>query len=152
MKNFCTKSLKSALLFVILMLVFAGCGKKKNEAPMPDIIVENHIIDSVVFKEETGSVPVEITFVNLSGIDIGMLSMIDPATHEQLNIAGIEDQTSLTIGANWPKAEEKLNWALYNMKGELCIEGASELTGIKESATIVFSGEGNVTNIDVQIY
>ena len=68
-----------------------------------------------------------------------------------MNVAPVDNNSSIEVGANWPKEETKIYWALYNKDGELCIEGNSDITGIKESATIVLSGDGNVTDIDVQV-
>ena len=133
---------------LILLLSLAGCEKKEE---VRDINIENHYEEDLALIKSENSIPVKFVFVNVSGIDIGMLSIIDPSSKEQMNVAPVYNNSSIEVGANWPKEETKIYWALYNKDGELCIEGNSDITGIKESATIVLSGDGNVTDIDVQV-
>ena len=133
---------------LILLLSLAGCEKKEE---VRDINIENHYEEELALIKSENSIPVKFAFVNVSGIDIGMLSIIDPSSKEQMNVAPVDNNSSIEVGANWPKEETKIYWALYNKDGELCIEGNSDITGIKESATIVLSGDGNVTDIDVQV-
>ena len=133
---------------LILLLSLAGCEKKEE---VRDINIENHYEEDLALIKCENSIPVKFVFVNVSGIDIGMLSIIDPSSKEQMNVAPVDNNSSIEVGANWPKEETKIYWALYNKDGELCIEGNSDITGIKESATIVLSGDGNVTDIDVQV-
>ena len=130
---------------LILLLSLAGCEEVR------DINIENHYEEDLALIKSENSIPVKFVFVNVSGIDIGMLSIIDPSSKEQMNVAPVDNNSSIEVGANWPKEETKIYWALYNKDGELCIEGNSDITGIKESATIVLSGDGNVTDIDVQV-
>ena len=133
---------------LILLLSLAGCEKKEE---VRDINIENHYEEDLALIKSENSIPVKFVFVNVSGIDIGMLSIIDPSSKEQMNVAPVDNNSSIEVGANWPKEETKIYWALYNKDGELCIEGNSDITGIKEAATIVLSGDGNVTDIDVQV-
>ena len=133
---------------LILLLSLAGCEKREE---VRDINIENHYEEDLALIKSENSIPVKFVFVNVSGIDIGMLSIIDPSSKEQMNVAPVDNNSSIEVGANWPKEETKIYWALYNKDGELCIEGNSDITGIKESATIVLSGDGNVTDIDVQV-
>ena len=133
---------------LILLLSLEGCEKKEE---VRDINIENHYEEDLALIKSENSIPVKFVFVNVSGIDIGMLSIIDPSSKEQMNVAPVDNNSSIEVGANWPKEETKIYWALYNKDGELCIEGNSDITGIKESATIVLSGDGNVTDIDVQV-
>ena len=133
---------------LILLLSLAGCEKKEE---VRDINIENHYEEDLALIKSENSIPVKFVFVNVSGIDIGMLSIIDPSSKEQMNVAPVDNNSSIEVGANWPKEETKIYWALYNKDGELCIEGNSDITGIKESATIVLSGDRNVTDIDVQV-
>ena len=133
---------------LILLLSLAGCEKEEE---VRDINIENHYEEDLALIKSENSIPVKFVFVNVSGIDIGMLSIIDPSSKEQMDVAPVDNNSSIEVGANWPKEETKIYWALYNKDGELCIEGNSDITGIKESATIVLSGDGNVTDIDVQV-
>ena len=138
------------VIFTLLILLLSLAGCEKNEE-VRDINIENHYEEDLALIKSENSIPVKFVFVNVSGIDIGMLSIIDPSSKEQMNVAPVDNNSSIEVGANWPKEETKIFWALYNKDGELCIEGNSDITGIKESATIVLSGDGNVTDIDVQV-
>ena len=138
------------VIFSLLILLLSLAGCEKNEE-VRDINIENHYEEDLALIKSENSIPVKFVFVNVSGIDIGMLSIIDPSSKEQMNVAPVDNNSSIEVGANWPKEETKIYWALYNKDGELCIEGNSDITGIKESATIVLSGDGNVTDIDVQV-
>ena len=138
------------VMFTLLILLLSLAGCEKNEE-VRDINIENHYEEDLALIKSENSIPVKFVFVNVSGIDIGMLSIIDPSSKEQMNVAPVDNNSSIEVGANWPKEETKIYWALYNKDGELCIEGNSDITGIKESATIVLSGDGNVTDIDVQV-
>ena len=138
------------VIFTLLILLLSLAGCEKNEE-VRDINIENHYEEDLALIKSENSIPVKFVFVNVSGIDIGMLSIIDPSSKEQMNVAPVDNNSSIEAGANWPKEETKIYWALYNKDGELCIEGNSDITGIKESATIVLSGDGNVTDIDVQV-
>ena len=138
------------VIFTLLILLLSLAGCEKNEE-VRDINIENHYEEDLALIQSENSIPVKFVFVNVSGIDIGMLSIIDPSSKEQMNVAPVDNNSSIEVGANWPKEETKIYWALYNKDGELCIEGNSDITGIKESATIVLSGDGNVTDIDVQV-
>ena len=138
------------VIFTLLILLLSLAGCEKNEE-VRDINIENHYEEDLALIKSENSIPVKFVFVNVSGIDIGMLSIIDPSSKEQMNVAPVDNNSSIEVGANWPKEETKIYWALYNKDGGLCIEGNSDITGIKESATIVLSGDGNVTDIDVQV-
>ena len=138
------------VIFTLLILLLSLAGCEKNEE-VRGINIENHYEEDLALIKSENSIPVKFVFVNVSGIDIGMLSIIDPSSKEQMNVAPVDNNSSIEVGANWPKEETKIYWALYNKDGELCIEGNSDITGIKESATIVLSGDGNVTDIDVQV-
>lgn len=145
------KKIVSLAMALLCAVVIVGCGNKDNDLGQSEIAVKNTINENVTFSDSENSIPVIINFINISGIKIGMLSIIDPGAHEQLNIAALENDSSMNVEINWPKEEDAISWALYNEKGELCIEGTSDLTGMSEGATIVFGGDGNVTNVDVEV-
>lgn len=102
-------------------------------------------------EQELDYYPVKIVVLNFTGVDIGMFSIIDPSTKEQLQISGLEKDCAITMDINWPNEETMLDWALYNKLGELCVEGSSDLTGMTESATLTFSGDNNVDDINIDI-
>ena len=144
---------KYLVIPLLLIAVLAGCGgnSESNKTIVPYIKVENEEVNKSIFKEDSTSIPINIIVLNMTDVDIGMFSLIDPKANEAVRIAPIESQKYINLEVYWPKEEKEISWALYNKDGGLCIEGKSEVTGIKESATITFTGEGNVTGIDVQI-
>lgn len=149
-------SVRMILAIAVMMSLLVGC-KDKSEAAneggkqVGSMTVYDAPIEVEFAVQEETTISVQLTVINTCGVDIGMFALIDPATKEQLNIASIANQSAITIGANWPKEENMLYWALYNDKGELCIEGSSDITGIKEAATIILNGDGNVTDVQVNV-
>lgn len=135
------------VLLVGVILSIAGCGSGKKEQQEQKELPVVHVMDEA----DENTMPIEMTLVNICGVDVGMFSMIDPVTKEQVNVSGIANGESITVGANWPKDETTLQWALYNKDGELCIEASSDITGITESATVVISGDGDVEKVDVDV-
>ena len=91
-----------------------------------------------------------LTAINLTGIDIGMFSVIDPATGEQANIGGLKSNERYTFECNWPKDTGEFQWALYNMDGELCIEATTDISNAKQAAFLVMLGKDSVE--DVKVY
>lgn len=132
------------ILTTMMIFTLTGCGKEDDAQKIPQVI---HVMD----EEGDNTIPIELTLVNVCGVDVGMFSMIDPATKEQINVASIANNESISVGANWPKDEVKFSWALYNKDGELCIEATSDITGITKSATVIISGDGDVEKVDVNV-
>lgn len=95
---------------------------------------------------ETMSISIQI--VNMCGVDIGTFSVIDPANGEQINIDSIANEEIMSIDANWPVDTENFQWALYNQSGELCLEGSTDITGVTSRVLLVFTGDGNVENVE----
>ena len=91
-----------------------------------------------------------LTAINLTGIDIGMFSVIDPATGEQANIGGLKSNEKYTFECNWPKDTKEFKWALYNMDGELCIEATTDISKAEQAAFLIMLGKDSVK--DVKVY
>ena len=91
-----------------------------------------------------------LTAINLTGIDIGMFSVIDPATGEQTNIGGLKSNERYTFECNWPKDTKEFKWALYNMDGELCIEATTDISKAEQAAFLIMLGKDSVK--DVKVY
>ena len=138
-------------IFLLFILLLAGCDSSAKKEVVPYIKVENNELDKSIFKESSDGIPVSLTVLNMTDLDIGMFSLIDPKANEAIQIAPIDSQKYINMDINWPNNENEIRWALYNKDGGLCIEGKSDVTGVKESITIAFSGEGNVTDIKVQV-
>ena len=91
-----------------------------------------------------------LTAINLTCIDIGMFSVIDPATGEQANIGGLKSNERYTFECNWPKDTKEFKWALYNMDGELCIEATTDISKAEQAAFLIMLGKDSVK--DVKVY
>ena len=91
-----------------------------------------------------------LTAINLTGLDIGMFSVIDPATGEQANIGGLKSNERYTFECNWPKDTKEFKWALYNMDGELCIEATTDISKAEQAAFLIMLGKDSVK--DVKVY
>ena len=97
---------------------------------------------------ETDTKSLTLNIVNMSGVDIGMFSVIDPVTGEQANLSSLANEESISIEANWPTSVNEFQWALYNMDGGLCIEGKTNISTAETSATLVLTGDGNVEDVE----
>lgn len=89
-----------------------------------------------------------ITVVNTCGVDIGMFSVLDPVTGEQLNLDSLADEESLSMDTSWPVSVTEFQWALYNQQGELCIEGTTDISAADSSVLLVLTGDGDVENVE----
>lgn len=121
-----------AIVFVIMLATLvAGCH---DESPKPNPL--------------EGTKKLTITAVNLSDVDAGMFSIFNPILSKQVNLGAIASNESMTIELDWPEDEAELKWALYNQKGELCIEATTDITQANDSVTLVMSGSGTIDNIE----
>ncbi len=136
------------LVLLVLTLYIAGCGKNEE---IQHITVSDDSASTILFAKDADTMPIDIVIINECGVDVGMLSIIDPNTKEQINVSSVADGIALSIKANWPKDENTLHWALYNKKGELCIEASSDITGITEAAIVTISGDGDVEKVDLNV-
>ena len=98
--------------------------------------------------EPTSLLLLTITIKNQCGADIGMFSVIDPVTNEQVNVGGIVNGESLSIQAKWPVEITDFQWAIYNINGELYTESTTNISQAKESVIITLQGEGAIDTID----
>ncbi|MDD6010614.1 MAG: hypothetical protein PUC13_04245 [Lachnospiraceae bacterium] len=119
-----------------------------SENVVTDTSDTNPGADSGTDKEDTKLL--YLTAINLTGIDIGMFSVIDPATGEQANIGGLKSNERYTFECNWPKDTKEFKWALYNMDGELCIEATTDISKAEQAAFLIMLGKDSVQ--DVKVY
>ena len=90
---------------------------------------------------------ITISVLNLSNVQIGMFSVIDPATGEQINLDSLEPAQSVSMDCNWPTDVAQFQWALYNMDGELCIESSTDISQAEKSVALVLSGEDTIEDV-----
>ncbi len=91
----------------------------------------------------------EITFTisNLCGVDIGMISILDPYTAEQMDVGMLRDGLSIVITLQWPLDNTVFDFAVYNVNGDLVSTSEVDITGVQESVSIVLSGDGDLENV-----
>lgn len=89
-----------------------------------------------------------LSVVNMCGIEIGMVAVIDPVTGEQVNLDSLSDGESISMEADWPSSVTEFQWALYNTDGELCVEGKTDISAAKTSASLLLTGDGDLEKVE----
>ena len=153
---------KYVSVILVIALLLAGCGSENAtdnaDATKPGstgevVVTEDSATSSDTMVTDTDNADTELlvlTAINLTGIDIGMFSVIDPATGEQANIGGLKSNERYTFECNWPKDTKEFKWALYNMDGELCIEATTDISKAEQAAFLIMLGKDSVQ--DVKVY
>lgn len=98
---------------------------------------------------DTQTRPLVISVLNMSPVDAGMFSVIDPVTNEQINVDGLASGESISLETNWPADIAEFHWALYNMSGELCMDATTDISGANSTVAIILSGEETIEDVDV---
>lgn len=88
-----------------------------------------------------------LSVVNMCGIEIGMVAVIDPVTGEQVNMDSLSDQESISMEADWPSSVNEFQWALYNTDGELCVEGTTDISSAQATVTLLLTGDGDLEKV-----
>lgn len=89
-----------------------------------------------------------LSVVNMCGIEIGMVAVIDPVTGEQVNLDSLSDGESISMEADWPSSVTEFQWALYNTDGELCVEGKTDISAARTSASLLLTGDGDLEKVE----
>lgn len=150
MKRICIKHLMLAVTLSGCLLL-GGCKSNSTATEGPSLSSESSsqaVSVSETATTETDTKSLTLNIVNMSGVDIGMFSVIDPVTGEQANLSSLANEESISIEANWPTSVNEFQWALYNMDGGLCIEGKTNISTAETSATLVLTGDGNVEDVE----
>ena len=154
----------SLALILTASAMLIGCKSKKEEtipsiesepvvteapAPTPEATqAPTAAPEATPIAEESTTKSIIITIYNLSNVDIGMFSVIDPVTGEQINLSALAPGESVSLESNWPKDTKEFQWALYNSAGELCISAATDISEAETAAHIALSGDGNITDVE----
>ena len=145
---------KRLLLITVLvaMGLLCDCHKKVQEKTIyvvgKDVDVVSEIQDNAESVDEDIK-NIAICFVNRLGVDIGMISLIDPVTEEQVNVDALADGETILVGSSMPREINELDWAIYNSKGELYSESTTDISQANESVWIVLKGDKAVEDIQV---
>ena len=86
--------------------------------------------------------------LNMCGIEVGMVAVIDPVTGEQVNLDSLSDQESISMEADWPSSVNEFQWALYNTDGELCVEGTTDISSAQATVTLLLTGDGDLEKVE----
>lgn len=113
-----------------------------EEKPAPDAQEETGV--------EAQTRTLTISVANMCGVDIGMFSVIDPVSEEQVNLNALADGELLSMEAEWPVEISNFQWAVYNQDGELYMEGTTDITEAKTSVLIMLKGDGDITDVKEQ--
>ena len=128
-----SKSRKLSLicsLLILISIVITGCSQTTKDT-----------------KSDADTKSITINVYNLSNVSIGMFSVIDPATGEQINLDSLNPGESVTLSCNWPSGVTQFQWAVYNQNGELCMDASTDITQAEKSASLFLSGEDTIDNI-----
>ena len=145
-------------------LLFGGCsqnsaGEETSSAttasPSPSETVaalpadvspdsESSAIEST--SEDTRALTLSV--VNMCGIEVGMVAVIDPVTGEQVNLDSLSDQESISMEADWPSSVNEFQWALYNTDGELCVEGTTDISSAQATVTLLLTGDSDLEEVE----
>ncbi len=106
-------------------------------------------VDNPSDVQEPENVDPEITFTisNLCGVDIGMISILDPYTAEQMDVGMLRADLSIVFTLQWPLDNTTFDFAVYNVNGDLVSTSEVDITGVQESVDIVLSGDGDLENV-----
>ena len=134
-------------------LLFGGCSQNSDGedtetvaalpadvSPDPD----TSAIEST--SEDTRALTLSV--VNMCGIEVGMVAVIDPVTGEQVNLDSLSDQESISMEADWPSSVNEFQWALYNTDGELCVEGTTDISSAQATVTLLLTGDGDLEKVE----
>lgn len=151
-------------------MLLSGCSQKETGQPLKSTVntetqtadnTNEELTDSTTTKPvtdtEAEATPAEstatethaitISVLNLSNVQIGMFSVIDPVTKEQINLDNLEPGQSVSMDCNWPSDVSQFQWALYNQNGELCMDASTDISQAEKSVALVLSGEDNIEDV-----
>jgi len=132
------KMLVFATLCMSAFFIF-GCGSNKEVKPITSTQNET---------EDANTKHLILSVVNLTNVDIGMFSVMDPSTNEQVDLGALAPSESYSMECNWPVDTDSFQWALYNTSGELCMEATTDISSAKEGAMLVLKGDTSVDSVE----
>ena len=134
-------------------LFFGGCSQNSDGedtetvAALPaDVSPDSDTSAIESTSEDTRALTLSV--VNMCGIEIGMVAVIDPVTGEQVNLDSLSDQESISMEADWPSSVNEFQWALYNTDGELCVEGTTGISSAQATVTLLLTGDGDLEKVE----
>ena len=153
------------ILSVLLLGCLEGC---KEKTPVVESIPETSVsvsvsapsVEPVVSEPVSASEDVSVSsyeametktvkfdIVNTCGGNIGMVSILDPVTGEQLDIGALEAGLMVSIEMDWPVDQNVFDIAFYNVLGEFVCSSEVNIEGVESQVTIMIEGDGNIENV-----
>ena len=166
------KRLGILILISALSISLVGCTKKPastsgtffpEELPLvtstsntTETSVSTGTEVSVSFEDNTGekaeTVDFKLLVVNECNADIGMVSIIDPVGHEQMDLGSLANGSLLSMDfTSWPLEETKLAIAFYSKAGKLVSSSEVDLNGVTKQVSVFLSGDGNIEKIKCEV-
>lgn len=105
------------------------------EAPVPSMDVESRTI--------------AVTILNLSSVNAGMFSVLDPVLNTQADISALAPEGTLSFDYNSPLTKNEFQWAVYDTDGELIIESSTDISTCEKKLSIILSGTDTIDDVDV---
>ena len=116
-----------------------------DNTDVPDDTTEGNPSDEQ--QPENEDPEIVFTISNLCGVDIGMISTLDPYTGEQMDVGMLRAGLSIVITMQWPLENTTFDFAVYNVNGDLVSTSEVDITGVQESVSIVLSGDGDLESV-----
>ena len=132
-------------------LLFGGCSQNSDGEETSSATTASTSPDSDTSAIESTSEDTRaltLSVVNMCGIEVGMVAVIDPVTGEQVNLDSLSDQESISMEADWPSSVNEFQWALYNTDGELCVEGTTDISSAQATVTLLLTGDGDLEKVE----
>ena len=120
-------------------------GTDTDNTDIPDDTAEGNPSDEQ--QPENEDPEIVFTISNLCGVDIGMISTLDPYTGEQMDVGMLRAGLSIVITMQWPLENTTFDFAVYNVNGDLVSTSEVDITGVQESVSIVLSGDGDLESV-----
>ncbi len=112
---------------------------------------ETSASDTTSASEEPAVIAVKFYITNLCGVDIGMISTLDPVTKEQVDLGELPADKIMMLNFDWPKEVTTFDMAVYNVAGDLVSVSNIDITGVKESVMITLSGDHNLDSVNTTV-
>ena len=112
---------------------------------------ETSASDTTSALEEPAVIAVKFYITNLCGVDIGMISTLDPVTKEQVDLGELPADKIMMLNFDWPKEVTTFDMAVYNVAGDLVSVSNIDITGVKESVMITLSGDHNLDSVNTTV-
>lgn len=128
-------------------LLSGGCRQASTPSPAEAVIdPEESPSPSASTVADTRTLTISV--VNMCGIEVGMVAVIDPVTGKQVNLDSLYDGESISMEAYWPSSVDEFQWALYNTSGELCIEGTTNISSAQTAVSLILTGNNDLEKVE----